>query len=277
MYNISDIKDYILFLKSRLGLSVTLHPVSDETLIIPSELITFNIHDNPYCAYIKSFPNSHKHCVECQNKVREKSKSGSFCGTCYAGVSEYVYPISNGHETVGFISVSGYASENADSYMKSLERKYSIPLCVSSEAYKNLKKVMPDKNEIDTLITPLCNMLELAYIRSENSVYPDNSIMAKVIRYVKQYHTQPITLDDVCADFSCSRSYVSHNFKRNTGKDFREYLTDLRLDDAKTLLLYSNLSITEIALAVGFSDSNYFSNVFKKRVGISPITYRKKK
>ena len=60
-----------------------------------------------------------------------------------------------------------------------------------------------------------------------------------------------------------------------TGKGFREYLTELRLTDAASLLRYSELSVTEIAYSVGFCESNYFSNVFKKQYGISPKDYRK--
>ena len=62
---------------------------------------------------------------------------------------------------------------------------------------------------------------------------------------------------------------------RKTGQSFREYLVSVRLKAAKSLLCHSRLSITEIAFSVGFSDSNYFSNVFKAKEGITPGKYRK--
>ena len=49
-----------------------------------------------------------------------------------------------------------------------------------------------------------------------------------------------------------------------------------RIEDAKTLLENTKLSVTEISYSVGFADSNYFSNIFKKSVGLSPLAYRKK-
>lgn len=275
MYNIEDIKKYIVFLKTQCGLSVTLHPIMPEPLIIQSELITFNIHDNPYCIYIKSFPEAHKYCIECQHKVKEKCKRGSFTGSCFAGVSEYVYPISNGREVVGFISVSGYKNENCTTYFEKLNKKYSISKESLAESYKSLKPEMPEKSKVDTLIIPLCNMLELSYIRIENDGAQSSDRIDGVIWYVKKHHAEPITLDDVCEHFAYSRSFVSHAFKRSTGKSFREYLTDFRLEDAKALLLYSDLSITEISYSVGFCDSSYFSNVFKSKVGISPLEFRK--
>ena len=275
MYDITNIKNYILFLKNQCGLSVTLHPIGEESLIFSGELITFNIHDNPYCVYVKSFPAAQQHCISRQHKILEKCKDGSFCGCCFAGCYEFVYPIFDGHKTVGFISVSGYRCNNADSYISSTAEKYCIPLAPLKEAYKALKTPPPSKADIDTLLMPLCDMLTLAYIRSDDDGKCEESLLDRILRYVKRYHTCNITLEDICTQFSCSRFHVSHLFKRNIGCGFREYLTQVRLEDAKSLLKYSKLSVTEISLSVGFGDSNYFSSVFKKHTGVSPLAYRR--
>lgn len=275
MSSISDIKNYMLFLKEKCGLMVTLHPHERESLITSSELISFNIHESPYCIYVKSHPTAQRHCIERQGKVFDKCKSGSYCGACYAGVWEYVYPISNGKECVGFISVSGYGCDGAESFVKRTAEKYSIDKRELSELYATLRSDMPSKKDVDVLITPLCNMLELAYIKSEDNVAAELSLTDKTAAYIRRNHTQNISLDDVCREFSCSHSHLSHTFKSIVGMSFREYLTHLRIEDAKSLLAHSKLGVTEIALSVGFSDSNYFSNVFKGKVGISPLAYRK--
>ena len=80
MYDVTGIKNYILFLKIRCGLSITLHVRGSESLVSSSELITFNIHENPYCVYVKSFSEAQKHCIERQQRIVEKSNGGSFCG-----------------------------------------------------------------------------------------------------------------------------------------------------------------------------------------------------
>ena len=84
-----------------------------------------------------------------------------------------------------------------------------------------------------------------------------------------------MTVDEICKVFGCSRSYFSHTFKKETGRGFREYLIDVRLENSKRLLALSRLNITEVALAVGFSDSNYFTGLFKKKYSISPLVYRR--
>lgn len=276
MYNVKDIKNYILFLKFECGLHITLHPHGNESVITSSELIAFNIHDHPYCIYVKSFQGVWQHCIECQKKVRDKCNEGVFCGTCFAGVREFVYPIKHRDEILGFISVSGYKTDQFESYISRVAKNYYIPEKNLAKAYSFLRDKLPEREQIDTLVLPLCHMLELAYIKEEEGVSPENDVMDRVLRYVKRYHSQNITLDIVCDHFACSRSYVSHCFKKRTGKSFREYLTQMRLEDAKILLKYSNLSITEIALSVGFGDSTYFSNVFKLNIGVSPSLYRKK-
>jgi len=65
---ISEIKNYILFLKKDCNLEITLHPYGNEHLISNSELILFNIHENPHCIYVKTFPKAFTHCIERQKK-----------------------------------------------------------------------------------------------------------------------------------------------------------------------------------------------------------------
>ena len=257
------------------GLSVTLHPAKPEALITSSDLILFNIHENPYCVYVKSFRESHSYCINRQYRILRKCKNGSFCGSCYAGVREYIYPINNGLENIGFICVSGYKSANHESYLHRTSEKFNIPIDNLYSMYQSLSCDMPSKNEIDTLIIPLCNMLELAYRKAIAEETDNNLITTQIIRFVKLHYTQGITIDDICRELGYSRSYVSHHFKRNTGKSFREYIIDLRINYAKSLLQYSKLSVTDISLSAGFCDSTYFSNTFKKITGISPSAYRK--
>lgn len=275
MYPTDEIRNYIVYLKRHCGLSVTIHPLKKENVIVPGNLMGFNIHENSYCIYIKTFPQARAHCVAQQKKVLEKCKGGAFFGSCYAGVMEYVYPIIRSDQTIGFISVSGYRSPDGLSKMESISKKYAIPFSHLLEIYENLRPKLPPKEEIDTLIYPLCRMLELAYLKTEAETGVSEKLTDRVIRYVKTNYMNPLTLDVICSRYSCSRSHISHCFRKQTGCSFREFLTDVRLENAKTLLRYSELTVTEIAFSVGFNDSNYFSNVFKTRVGVSPKGFRK--
>ncbi len=277
MNDLKQIESYILYLITECGLSITIHPIEEENLILLSDLHRFNIHDNSYCTCIKNASGGHKRCVLHQKKVFEKITAAreSFGGVCYAGVFEYVYPITSNHKIIGFISVSGYSCEKGKKRIQCLCREYGYSDGGLEKAYGSLRSEIPEKKQIDTLLIPLCNMLELAYMKRE-AIPNDKHPLDETVMYIKNYYDTDLKSRDICERFNYSRSYLTHEFKSLTGKSFKEYLIDVRLENAKRLLRYSKLSVTEIAFSVGFMDVSYFSNVFKTKVGISPSAYRKK-
>ena len=79
----------------------------------------------------------------------------------------------------------------------------------------------------------------------------------------------------IAEEFHCSVSTLSHLFKKESGQSISEYVTALRLKEAEWLLRQSALSVTEISGSLGFCGPAYFSKVFKKRYGLSPIAFKK--
>ena len=72
-----------------------------------------------------------------------------------------------------------------------------------------------------------------------------------------------------------SLSHVSKTFKENTGKNFRDYVSDLRIEQSKKLLCNTNLKVGEIANMVGYPDDKYFCRLFKNKTKLKPSEYRK--
>ncbi len=278
MDRIESIKSYILFLITQCGLSVTLHPLESERIIGASELMQFNIHDNPYCAAIKASPQGKARCLAQQRRVLAhcNKEKGSFCGVCHAGVFEFVYPLYDGKSIIGFISVGGYASAQRESYLARKVQDATLPESELKKAYHTLKTSIPDKKQIDTLLFPLFQMLELAWRTTASEDSAQSTPISRICEYIRQNFTADLCAQVLCQEFSCSRSYLSHAFKQQTGKSVAAYLTDVRLSYAKHLLRYSAMNVTQIAFSTGFEDSNYFSTVFKKHEGLSPLAYRKK-
>ena len=167
MNDILAIKNYVLFLKKECNLAVTLHAHSSD-LILKKDLMLFNIHENPYCIYVKTCKEAQEHCIYKQAKIVEKCGNGSFSGTCWAGVKEYIYPVTHENKVIVFICVSGFADEKKDEYISSVSKKYDLDYRLLQESYATLKKDMPEKERVDTLLYPLCHMLELAHIKAQN-------------------------------------------------------------------------------------------------------------
>jgi two-component system response regulator YesN len=92
--------------------------------------------------------------------------------------------------------------------------------------------------------------------------------------YIRANYSKQITLEDVARDINISPQYLSKLFKEETGENFIDYLTGIRIKIAKSLLEEDKLSIKEIAHHVGYGDPNYFSRIFRKVVGVTPTEYR---
>ncbi len=100
-------------------------------------------------------------------------------------------------------------------------------------------------------------------------------IMKKVLAYIHQNYNRDLSLEDVAGAVYISPCYLSRIFKQTQGLNFIDYLTSVRLENAKHLLRTTSESIAEIAKKVGYRDPKYFSRVFKKYEGCSPGEYRK--
>lgn len=99
-------------------------------------------------------------------------------------------------------------------------------------------------------------------------------IIRDVLNYISINYTQNISLHELSDTNHISEEYLSRLFKKELGVNLTTYIGNLRTKKAAELLKTSKLSIAEIAMYVGYSDSNYFVKVFKKRYGMTPSTYR---
>lgn len=95
-----------------------------------------------------------------------------------------------------------------------------------------------------------------------------------LINYVDEHYTEDIQMTHLAEMFYCSVSYMGKVFRRNTGMNFKEYVTRKRVNKAKELLRCSYKSIEDIQAEIGYSDAKYFRKVFKELTGVSPRKYR---
>ena len=100
--------------------------------------------------------------------------------------------------------------------------------------------------------------------------------MEKAKDYIRQNFQKDLTLDEVSKIVDISPYYFSKLFKQETGENFIEYLTKIRMKHAEKLLLDPSYSIKEICVMSGYGDPNYFSRIFKKYEGVTPSEYRER-
>ncbi len=110
-------------------------------------------------------------------------------------------------------------------------------------------------------------------IRDKN-VERSESLVEKAKSYIRENYSREISLDDLSKEVNISPYYFSKIFKDESGTNFTEYLTGIRIQKAKELLADEELSIKEVGVMSGYGDPNYFSRIFKKQTGVTPREYR---
>ncbi len=95
----------------------------------------------------------------------------------------------------------------------------------------------------------------------------------EIMRYVTENITNNVTLDSLVSVFHFSKTYICRMFKNKYSKTIVEYMRDLKMKEARKLLLEGKLNVTQISESLGFSTVHYFSLTFKRYYGVSPSEY----
>jgi two-component system response regulator YesN len=165
-------------------------------------------------------------------------------------------------EFILFAEQKAFLSGGMTYYFK--YRKDYLNTVIQTDNYEQLRKWFIEK------VTEACrNILSK---REEQT----NGIIAKAKTFIEENYSKDISLDDVSRIVDISPYYFSKLFKEVTGENFIEYLTNIRIEEAKKLLQNRDLSIKNICADTGYSDPNYFSRIFKKQVGVTPTEYRER-
>lgn len=112
--------------------------------------------------------------------------------------------------------------------------------------------------------------IELCFSR-----HNQDDLVHRVQKYLTDNYASDWDLSELAALFYVNSSYLSHIFKKKTGKTISAYIEDLRIQNACALLRTTDISISDVATTVGYSDPNYFAKRFRKKTGTSPASYRK--
>lgn len=214
------------------------------------------------------------------------------------------YPVKEKEKLLSLIKLGDV--ENSKQALKDFLQKFRIfigekPEILKSRLYELVGSLIDsailgggDENKLNELITKYFN--DINFIKDLNvvenwltkivteivniviNVYEKRSklLIGNAKKYIEENYKMQLSYKDVAREVFISPSYFLNLFKQETGYTFVDYLTNIRINKAKELLLSTDLNITEIAFEIGFNDSNYFSSLFKKIVGFPAKDYRKK-
>lgn len=165
------------------------------------------------------------------------------------------------HPEMAFIIVSGY---DDFSYCREALRLQITDYILKPVNY----------DEFGTCIDNLKISMFESRTTDESAALGENTIIG-IVRYMQEHLAEEISLNVLSEEFHLSAQYISQLFKSEIGVNFLAYLTNIRMEKAKKLLLSTTFSIAEISEKCGYGDYRVFTKVFKKTEGITPSQYRR--
>lgn len=133
---------------------------------------------------------------------------------------------------------------------------------------------MAREQSFDELCYLLQDMVESFMDAMFNAKDKGNAYVRKALQYIAEHYDSPLMLPEVASQLGVSPNYFSTLFHKTVGVSFREYICRVRVEQSKQLLLSTQYSLNDIAIAVGFSDQSYYCKAFKRITGLSPGQYR---
>lgn len=167
------------------------------------------------------------------------------------------------HPQTAFVIVSGY---DDFSYCQQALRLQITDYILKPVNYE----------EFGTCIDNLkISLYEKKVFSKEESTEQEERVITGITRYLQEHLEEDLSLSVLSEQFHLNPQYISQLFKNEIGVGFLAYLTNIRMEKAKKLLLSTSLSIAEVAEQAGYGDYRVFTKVFKKAEGVTPSQYRR--
>ncbi|MDF2924499.1 MAG: DNA-binding protein AraC-type [Paenibacillaceae bacterium] len=292
-----ELPKWLQLVSNRYGIGINLHDISGVSQIDESMAEAFApylYHNNAFCNYLKKFEKTYNDCARNKDILcwMCNKHDSPFYGTCYMGVGEIRYPVRWNGRLIAFLCVGQFYTD-LDRSLQVLGAgidKYELDAKEASRRYLSVSKPLPaEYEEIVLQIGLLSEYISLHYGKflsmSKNGLSMEeaaeshkcNYIVNRTLSYIHDNYQNQLTLKVLAGNCYCSEPYLSTLFKTKVGTTVIEYINSYRVAKAKELLDVTVLPITVIAFRCGFGDSNYFSRVFRRVVGLSPREYRQRK
>jgi AraC-like DNA-binding protein/ligand-binding sensor protein len=277
----SDIyKDYERAFSDATQLPMALRPTEIWRLALEGKR-----YQNPFCALLAKSNRTCAACLQVQKEMQDMAGSGAKTVTCFAGLCDTAIPVKAGEKVIGYLQTGQVALRKPNEVQfnritqQLVDWGVSVDLTQLKDAYYHSRTLAPQQ------YTAMVKLLEIfathvSTLANEIVVQEDEAespLIRRARAYILANQADPIDLDKVAQAMHVSTFYFCKMFKKATGLTFTDYLSRVRVEKAKTLLLNPHLRISEIAYDVGFQSLTHFNRMFRKIVGESPTAYRESK
>jgi AraC-like DNA-binding protein/ligand-binding sensor protein len=260
-----------------MGLPVALQPV--ETWQLPHH---GRRRENPLCGWMAGKSRSCSACLQVHERLCEKAATEAKTVTCPIGFADTAVPLRLGGRLIGFLRTGQVFRKKPTAtqfeHVAKLMAGWGVDVDrqVLREAYFSTKVLSPKEHEsVVKLLTIFAQHLAMlgnqVFFQQENAESP---VIKRAREFIHEHQAEDLSLGQVAKAVNTSTFYFCKIFKKYTGISFTDYLSRVRIEKAKNLLLNPNLRVSEIAYEVGFQSLTHFNRVFKRILGQSPTEYR---
>src|SRR5256714_6707375 len=238
-------------------------------------------HDS-FAAILARFNKARAACLSAQADASREPDPATRTVTWFAGLSESAVPVYVGDHILGFLETGEVLLKNPtkkhfasitrqlrawgyNADWKQLERAYFRSCVLSPVRYRAMLRLL---SIFAQHLSILSN--QLVVLRDNDQ----STNMTRARQFIEAHQAEPLSLGRIAQVANISRHYFCKMFKKATGMNFTDYLSRVRVEKSKTLLLNPNSRISEAAFACGFQSMTNFNREFKRIVGRSPTHFR---
>ncbi|MHC1768224.1 MAG: helix-turn-helix domain-containing protein [Verrucomicrobiia bacterium] len=270
-------QDYERAFSEATGLPVSLRPVESWQLPLHGKR-----NENPFCAMMAQKSRSCANCLQVQQRLSEHATEEPYTTVCEAGMSDSAVPVRLGEKLVGFLQTGQVFRKKPSPALFDRTAKMISEWGVETDieklrdAYFETRVLSPKQYASSVRLLSIfaqhLSMVSNQVVVQQQTAEPP--VITRAKQFIQEHQGEDLSLGQVAKAVNTSTFYFCKMFKKATGVNFTDYLSRVRIEKAKNLLLNPNLRISEIAYEVGFQSLTHFNRVFKKIVGQSPTEYR---
>jgi AraC-like DNA-binding protein/ligand-binding sensor protein len=259
------------------GMPVALRPV--ETWQLPHH---GKRNEGPFCSLISQKSRACASCLSVQETLSDLAAEQALTLGCPNGLCDTAVPVRLGDRLIGFLQTGQvFRKKPSEAQFDRTARQVAewgveVDRPTLREAYFASRIVPPRQHEaMVKLLTIFAQHLSMlsnqVVVQQENAEPP---VITRAKEFILEHQTENLRLGHVAKACNTSTFYFCKMFKKITGINFTDYLSRVRIEKSKNLLLNPNLRVSEIAFEVGFQSLTHFNRVFKRILGQSPTEYR---
>lgn len=227
-----------------------------------------------YCSIIQTSPAGKCACMKSDMQLFQRCATSmtTQMQICHAGLMDIAVPIIYNDCILAYLIMGQIKTDYNFSEFESYFEELGLDKDALQIAYNDIVSSSDEKLHA---VANLAYMLT-RYILTDHMMATDaNDAVNKAEQFIDDNFQNELTIHEISKGTNISKSVLYKSFHARFNCTVKEYLNQKRIEKATDLLIHSDLSVEEIALQIGFSNASYFSKVFKKHKGVSPLKFRK--